>query len=219
MLSLAGTDVDTLGETGLLRACLTSMRPLHWQRLASLRGLKRDTADQWNAVAVATLLTAEGDEEALAVARLIPHFADETQLELITVARWLGDLYPAATTASKDLRIAPLEPDRLGEVLVADVLSRFPDLLPAALDAASDRQLVHALTVATRAAFDDPAVKDQLRQALDDRLAHLLPARPGCQQYPAGDAINPELFNAVVVAMLVSEASAGAIALDQALTL
>ena len=214
---LAGTDVDTGGETDLLRALLKEYEALHWQRLASLRGLKRDTADQWNAVAVATLLTAEGHEEALAVARLIPYFADETQLELITVARWLGDLYPAATTANKDLRIAPLEPDRLGEVLVADVLSRFPDLLPAALDAASDRQLVHALTVVTRAAFDNSAVKNQLRQALDDRLADLYLRGLGASSTRPG-RINPELFNAVVVAMLVSEASAGAIKLEKALT-
>jgi hypothetical protein len=211
----ASMDVDALSETSLLRALLVEHEALHWRRVDHWRDLELEREDRWNAVAVAALLTAEGEEEALAVARLIPHFADESELRLIAVARWLAELYPGPA-ADGQLRIAPIEPDSLGEVLVADVLGRYPGLLPAALDAASDRQLARALTVATRAATDDPAVKDQLSRALDERL-HRFYVRS--LDINAKTQFSVELFNAVVVAMLVSKPTEGAIALDQGLTL
>lgn len=214
----AGTDADALGETDLLRALLEDHEALHWRRIAKKRDLPLEKEDQRNAVAVATLLTAEGDEEALAVARLIPHLADVSEPGLMAVARWLADLYPAASTGSRKLRIAPLEPDRLGEVLVADVLGRYPDLLPAAFDAGSDRQLAHALMVVTGAAVDSSAVRDQLRHALDERLVDLYVRGLGASSTEPG-RVNPELFNAVVVAMLMSRPTTGAIAVDEMLNL
>ena len=64
---------------------------------------------------------------------------------------------------SRRLVIAPLEPDRLGEVLVGDVLAEHPGLLAAALDAASDSQLARALTVTARVAREDQAIDAELR--------------------------------------------------------
>jgi hypothetical protein len=214
----AGTDLDTLGETGLLSTLLDEHEALYWKHVAGRRRLPLDPEDQRNAVAVATLLTAEGDEEALAVVRLIPHLGGESESRLIDIARWLGELHPAATAANKELRIAPLEPDRLGEVLVAEVLSRYPKLLPAALDGASDRQLTRALSVAARAAADNSVVRDQLSRALDERLPDLYVRGLGARSTQPG-RMNPELFNSVLVAMLVSTPTAGAIALDKMLTL
>ena len=214
----AGSDVDTLSETGLLRALLDEHESLYWKHVAGRRDLKLDPKDRWNAVAVATLLTAEGDDEALTAVGLIPHHADDSESRRIDVARWLSELYPAATAAAQELRIAPLEPDRLGEVLVADVLSQHPSLLPDALDAASDRQLARALTVAARAAAGNPVVRDQLRRALDERLEQLYLRGLGARTTRPGRP-NPELFNSVVVAMLVSEPTEGALALDSGFTL
>ena len=102
------------------------------------------------------------------------------------------------------LHIAPLEPDRLGEVLVADVLRDQPGLLAAALDAASDRQLTRALTVAVRAGRDDAAVDEQLRDALDDRLPDLFRRALG--------ADGPDLLAAVTVAMTGCRPARGAFA-------
>lgn len=217
----AGTDADTFGEIGLLRALLDEHECLYWKHVAGRRELKLDPKDQRNAVAVATLLTAEGDDEALTAVGLIPHHADDSESRRMELARWLSELYPAATAADQELRIAPLEPDRLGEVLVADVLSQHPSLLPDALDAASDQQLARALTIAARAARGadgNLVVRDQLRRALDERLAQFYFRGLGARATQPGRA-NPELFNSVVVAMLVSEPTEGALALDAGFTL
>ncbi|MEY9857094.1 hypothetical protein ABH935_002702 [Catenulispora sp. GAS73] len=210
-------EVDMLGETELLRALLKEHEAQYWNNVATRRRLPLEQEDQRNAVAVATLLTAEGKEEALAVARLVPHLSGESEPRLMAVARWLGELY-AATTANGELRIAPLQPDRLGEVLVADLLNLYPDLLSAALDVASDRQSAHLLAIVTRAAVDDSVVEDCLSRALDERLVDLYLRGMGAGS-PAPGQASPELFNAVVVAMIVSKPVAGAIALDECLTL
>jgi CO/xanthine dehydrogenase FAD-binding subunit len=118
------------------------------------------------------LLTAAGDAEAMTVARLIPHHHEEPESRLTAIARWLAQLYPA-TVGTGQINIGPLEPDRLGEVLVADVLRRHPDLLATALGAASDRQVTQALTIAGRIAQVDQDIREQLRAALDALMADL----------------------------------------------
>jgi len=198
----AGADVDALSEAGLLRALLDQHEAMHWARLDKQRDLGLHPADQRAAVAVATLITADGDDEALAVARLIPHLDGEPESRLIAVARWLAGLYPPAGGA-RQLVIAPLEPDRLGEILVGDVLAQHPGLLAAALDAASDSQLARALTVAGRVARDDQAVNAQLRDALDDRL-------PGFIQRCLG-ADGGDLLSAVTTATVISRPARGAL--------
>ena len=197
----AGTDVDALSETDLLRALLAEHEAGHWDRWDQRRRLGLDGADQRAAVAVATLLTADGEQEALTVARLIPHLGGETESRLIAVARWLAQLYPPPGGTGQ-LIIAPLEPDRLGEVLAGDVLRQHRDLLAAAIDAASDRQLTQALTVASRIAREDQAVNAQLRAALDERLADLF------QRGLAADG--SDLLTAVITAMTTSRPARGA---------
>jgi hypothetical protein len=212
-----GSNVDSLGETGLLHFSFEQYEAQYWRYIARRRELAIDTTDQWNAVAVATLLTAEGDTEALALVRLIPNLGGATEQGLIAVARWLGELYAEPAAADRELRIASLEPDNLGEFLVAGLLNRYPDLLAAAMDVASDRQLAHALTIVTNAAVANPAVMRQLSQALDERFTDLFLRGLGAGlQHSRAD---PELFNAVVVAMLVSEPIEGTIAFAKTLNL
>jgi hypothetical protein len=196
-----GADVDALSEAGLLRALLYQHEAGHWARLDKQRALGLDAADRRAAVAVATLLTADGDEEALAVARLIPHLGGEPESRLIAVARWLAGLYPPPGVAGR-LVIAPLEPDRLGEVLAGDVLAEHPGLLAAALDAASDSQLARALTVAGRAAREVQGINAQLHDALDDRLPALI--QRGL------DADGGDLLSAVTSAVIISRPARGA---------
>ncbi len=148
------TDVDALTETQLLRVLLIEHEASHWDRWNRQRRLGLDPVDQWAAVAVATMLTAEGETEALAVARLIPHQGGEPDSRLTAIARWLAQLYSAVAPKGQFV-IAPLEPERLGEVLVEDLLRRHSHLLAAAIDAASDRQLSRALTIVGRIARDD----------------------------------------------------------------
>ena len=83
-----------------------------------------------------------------------------------------------------------------------------PELLAAAIDAASDRQLTQALTVASRIAREDQAVNAQLRAALDERLADLF------QRGFTADG--SDLLNAVITAMTTSRPVRGAVdAADQ----
>jgi tetratricopeptide (TPR) repeat protein len=203
-LAQAATDVDVdeLSEPGLLRALLTEHEAGHWDRWARLRQLALDPADQRTAVALATLLTATGDAEALTLARLIPHHGGEPETRLISIARWLARLY-AASADQDGLVIAALEPDRLGEVLVGDVLRQYPDLLAAALDAASDRQLSRALTVVGRIAREEPVARDQLRAVLDRRLGDLFERGFGLE--------DAALLNAVITAMTISQPTEGAV--------
>jgi tetratricopeptide (TPR) repeat protein len=196
------TDVDALGEADLLRALLARHEAGHWDRWDKRLGLGLDSADQRAAVAIATLLTARGQDEALTVARLIPHFAKEPEPRLIAIARWLAQLYPAPQDGGQ-LVIAPLEPDRLGEVLAGDVLREHPGLLAAAIDAASDTQLTRALAVTGRAAREDQAVNVQLRDTLDERLTNLF--RRGL------DADGDDLLAAVITAMNTSRPVRGAL--------
>ena len=89
----ADADVDALSETDLLRTLLAEHEASHWDRWNERRHLGLDVADQRTAVAVATLLTAEGEDEALTMARLIPHFGEEPESRLIAIARWLAGLF------------------------------------------------------------------------------------------------------------------------------
>ena len=199
-----GTDVDKLSEADLLRTLLSEHEARYWDRWDKRRQLALDPADQRAAVAIATLLTADTDTDALTVARLIPHHAEEPQSRLIAIARWLAQLYPPAATRPGQLVIAPLEPDRLGEVLVGDLLRRHPGLLAAAINAASDRQLTQALTITGRIARDDPAVRAQLRAVLDQRLADLLQ-----RAFAAG---SHDLLIAVGDTMTITRPTQGALA-------
>jgi Trypsin-like peptidase domain/Tetratricopeptide repeat len=194
-------DVDALSEAGLLRKLLDEHEAGHWDRWNKRRQLALDPVDQRTAVAVATLLTAQGEDEALTVARLIPHFDAQPEPRLMAIARWLAELYPPPA-GNGQILIAPLEPDRLGEVLAGDELKKHPDLLAAAIDAASDRQLTQALTVVGRAAREDEAMKDQLRIVLDDRLSNLFGRGFAAEDY--------ELLNAVIAAMTLSRPVRGA---------
>jgi Sigma-70, region 4 len=171
--SSPGTDVDALGEDDLLRQLLSEHETKYWDLWAQRRKLVLDPEDQRAAVAVATLLTARGDHEALTITLLIPHHGDEPESRLIAIARWLGQLYPADGQPGR-INIGPLEPDRLGEVLTGDVLRQRPTLLAAAMDAASDRQLTNLLTVVARTARDDQEVRGQLQECLDTRTGDLL---------------------------------------------
>ena len=165
-------DVDLLDERDLLRRLLDEHESHYWSRWAARKGLALDRADQRVAVALATLLGAANEDEALAVAGLVPHVA-ESAAERLAIARWLADLYPPSP-GSAALAFGALEPDRLGEVLVADILRERPELLPQAVDCATDGPAARLFTVATRVALDDEALRGVLREVLDIRLGDLM---------------------------------------------
>ena len=91
---LRTTDVDALSEADLLRTLLAEHEAESLEPVGPAAPPRPGPADQRTAVAVATLLTAEGEDEALTMARLIPHFGEEPESRLIAIARWLAQLYP-----------------------------------------------------------------------------------------------------------------------------
>ncbi len=166
-------DPDALSEQDLVHELLAGHEARYWDRWDQRLQLGLDPEDRRAAVALATLLGADREEEALAIARLIPHFGAEPEQRLIAIACWLARLYPRPAADGQG-GFGALEPDRLGEVHAADVLRRHPDLLAAAIASASDRQLTQALTVAVRIAVMDEVVCSQLQACLDQSLGDLL---------------------------------------------
>lgn len=166
-----GIDVDALSEDDLLRSLLDEHEAGYWMRWTTRRGMTFDAADQRRAVALATLLGAQDEDEALAVVGLLPSVSADPERRL-AIARWLACLYNPAGIR-EPLTIWPLEPDRLAEVLVGDVLREQPALLQAALDTASDGQLARLLTVVARVAATDDALRAHARDILNPRLLNL----------------------------------------------
>ena len=197
----ADADVDALSEADLLRALLDEHEAGHWDRWDKRRDLGLDPADQRAAVAVATLLTADGEDEALTVARLIPHLGGEPESRLIAIARWLAQLYPPPEKPSS-LSSPRSNPTGSARSWSATSSGSTRACWPRRSTRHQTRQLARALTVAGRIARDDQAVNAQLRAALDDRLADL---------FQRGlNADGSDLLTAVTTAMTTSRPARGA---------
>jgi tetratricopeptide (TPR) repeat protein len=148
---------------------------------AALRREARYWQDTWRAwrlepdddvvrervVGLATLTTASNEIEAAKMLSIIPDLAEERQ-ERLRVARWLRELYPGSGCFN------PLEPDPIGEALVARVLGDDPELSTRLLALAEPGQSIRCLTVLTRAARDHDSADRALRDALTGQPAPLL---------------------------------------------
>jgi hypothetical protein len=143
----------------------------YWARIAAGRGLVLDLSVLRLAVVVGCLIGA--DSETSAVLARVPDLDSAERRG--QVARWLGDLYPAAH--EKDAQgqewLSPLRPDRLTEQLVAGELARRPELIPQLFTGLDDTQATRALTVLARAAKTQDRAVGLLRRALAADLDHL----------------------------------------------
>lgn len=107
------------GEQGLLDYVLRRERR-YWEEMARRRGL-RETMDIGIGRGMAAITLGGGvanENEALKILRDLMFFRDQTQDVLVAVASLLHDCYPG------DKWIEPLQPDLLGEQLVAVELNR-----------------------------------------------------------------------------------------------
>ncbi len=99
-------------------------------------------------VALATLAGAEHTEDARRLLGCVPQLADATPAQLQAHVEWLAGLYPGRHLLN------PLEPDRLGEVLVAGVLANEADagqaVIGCVLELPSDAQVTRCLETMTR---------------------------------------------------------------------
>jgi hypothetical protein len=125
-------------------------------------------------VAVATLAGADTETEAAQLLALLPDLSDPSSTERChALARWAHGLYPGQRWWN------PLEPDLLGEHLVATHLAGFPHVLAGVLDRDDPATLTQPLDVYARAAVDHPALAAALRPVLSTRLEALCRAAIG----------------------------------------
>ena len=119
-----------------------------------------------NAVTVATLMGADNRIQALAVLGRVRGLDKQDDEQLMKVDLWLNTLYPASGSG----RWGALEPDRLGEHLVATQLRDWPDLLIEPLAAATPSQLHRAFHVLARAGVDHATARTALRFQVVEQL-------------------------------------------------
>jgi len=170
----------------------------HWSRMAQARNpaLALETQALGYAVSVATLtvsgpaMTPADEQQTAALLEVVPDLAGDAALRH-RAARWLHDLY-----ALRGSWIAPLEPDLLGEALVAHVLSELPGLAGDLLERADDATAERALTVLTRACAQHRVCRDALRDVLDRHTRRLAPIAIVVAQQ-AGDPIGALLADAL----------------------
>jgi tetratricopeptide (TPR) repeat protein len=165
-------DVDLIGSQQLMLELIDRHESQYWERSNDRLGPDFDLTLQRRCVALAAVLGAGSEAEALSLVGIVPGL-EEAGLERRVVARWLSRLYGEGNLGASPA-LEPLEPDMLAEALVTREFSGELDLLGAALDVATDSQLVRALTVLTRAAASSPRLEDAFRLALDERLPDLV---------------------------------------------
>jgi tetratricopeptide (TPR) repeat protein len=155
------------------------------------------------AVVTATLCGAADYEEALAALAAVPTLRGRDQNGLIAVANWLRDLYPAPAGQLW----GGLQPDRVGEHLVATSLTRAASPLKPLLAAARRPQQYQALTVLART-MANPTIAEGLRKQLSRQLAEVFTtddpdgALAGVAIQVATETAEPErLIHAVATAL------------------
>ena len=184
-------------RSALLDATLERERR-YWSRMAQARSpaLALETQALEYAVAVATLtasapaMTPADAQQTALLLEAVPDIASDGALRH-RAARWLHDLYPL-----RGAWIAPLEPDLLGEALVAHVLTELPGLADDLLERVDDASAERALTVLTRASAQHPVGRATLRDVLDQHVRKLAGIAIDVAQQ-AGDPIGVLLADAL----------------------
>jgi tetratricopeptide (TPR) repeat protein len=132
----------------------------YWEQTATAHQLTYHPHTLRNAVAAATVCGAATRTEALATVVRVPGLRDQPEDRQLAVTAWLHDLYPT----SEGHYWGSLQPDRLGEHLIGQVVHDDPQLLGRLLANATDGQAYLAVTVLARAIGHQPHLAEQLRE-------------------------------------------------------
>jgi tetratricopeptide (TPR) repeat protein len=197
-------DVDAIARDELMLELIDRHESRYWERWNDSLGTKLARSLHGRSVAVAALLGADDEDEALSLVGAIPGLTDATEERRREVATWLGHLYGAGSL-DRPPAIASIEPDMLAEALVARECGAHPELIGAALDAASDRQLARALNLLARAASSGDPVAQPAKEALDARLPSFL------ERISADAAGGAELTAALELAVAALAPAAGSL--------
>jgi tetratricopeptide (TPR) repeat protein len=170
--------LDAPPGDGNAESVLLRHEETYWRSGAKAEGLQLSAPTLRRVVAAATLCGAGSFDDARALAAALPGVDDLTSDHLQRLDSWLTGLYPP----SPGQRWGSLEPDRLGEYLIATTLPVVDGLLGALLTATSPARHHRALTILA-AAMSNSAVSagerselcTQVQAALTDNLADLGP--------------------------------------------
>lgn len=151
----------------------------YWNDTAHFAGLNLSERTLREVVSVATLCGARSFDDVSTLLGAVPGARDVSADTMRRLDTWLTGLYPSEAGQ----RWAGLQPDRLGEYLVADTLLHEPSLLHTVLNRTCPAQHHRALTILSRA-LGNPALSvaqedrlfSQVHEALASRLELL--ARP-----------------------------------------
>ena len=148
----------------------------YWNDTAQSAGLDLSLPILRRVVAAATLCGAGSFDDVTTLAGSVPGSGDLTQDQLQRLDTWLSGLYPP----EPGQRWGSLQPDRLGEYLIATTLPDQTGLIAALLTAADAARQHRALTILARAmanrALTEPQtiqLSTQVREALAADLAGL----------------------------------------------
>ena len=195
--------MDALSETDLLRALLAEHEADHWDRWDRRRDLGLDPADQRAAVAVATLLTADGDGRGADRRPAHPSLRRGAGIPADRDRPMAGPALPACRRHRASSSSPRSNRTALARFWSATCCASTRVCWPPPSTRHRTGSSRQALTVTGRIARDDQAVRDQLRAVLDERLADLLQ-----RALRAGDS---ELLAAVTSAMTISRPAQGAL--------
>lgn len=159
MAVLASRDETPVSNAPMRQALHHERR--YWTRTLAEHGLpdRSDAADQ--VVAMATLGGTAAPSALDRLLRRLPTIASGPPADVLRWRSWLIALYPAPTG------FAGLQPDLLAEELIAEVVERVPETVPAIAGALDDQQFARAFAVFSRAANRRPA----FGRAMSDLLA------------------------------------------------
>jgi tetratricopeptide (TPR) repeat protein len=145
----------------------------YWSKTAASAGLSVDEALRRRVVAFATLAgtgTSEFEAQATQLLRLVPDLAETIEERRRALARWAHELYPGAAWWNS------VEPDLIGEHLVATTYGDQPDVLGCVLAGRPSTALAQPLRVLAGAARDHPMLADTLGGVVNDHLMELCQA-------------------------------------------
>jgi len=151
------------------RAALLDELLMHERRYwrTSAADLFSDDVLPGRIVGLATLGGAGSEADAAAMLRLLPDLADATAERRMSLARWAHDLYTGPSWWN------PLEPDLLGERLVATAFTDQPLVLTGVLTLDDPTATIRPLEIYARAAADDPDLAAALQPILSRELRRL----------------------------------------------
>ena len=140
----------------------------YWMHEAGARALDSDPILHQRVVALATLTGADSEAEGAELLGIVPDLTGESERLCRRLARWVHDMYPFG-----DRYWNPIEPDLIGERLVARTYGQSADVLASVIDRGNPAGLHQPVRLLARAAHDDARLRRSLTEIIGLRLRRL----------------------------------------------